>query len=76
MILLLIVVMILFLLSKLYVPIITLSERDNQELSKLLAKDLKDYFNGTNIKQKVRIKIRQMNFDIFSNQILLIHYLF
>ena len=38
MILLLIVVMILFLLSKLYVPIITLPERHNQELSKLFSK--------------------------------------
>ena len=77
MILLLIVVMILFLLSKLYVPIITLSERETtKNYQNFLAKDLKDYFNGTNIKQKVRIKIRQMNFDIFSNQILLIHYLF
>ena len=32
---------------------------------------LKDQFNGINIKQKVRIKILQMNIDIFSNQILL-----
>ena len=36
-----------------------------------LLKDLKDKFIGMNIKQKVRIKIRQMNLDIFSNQILL-----
>ena len=39
---------------------------------------LKDQFNGINIKQKVRIKILQMNIDIFSNQILveLMDYLF
>ena len=36
-----------------------------------LAKDLKDQFTGMNIKQKVRIKMRQMNINIFSNQILL-----
>ena len=43
-----------------------------------LGKNLKDQFIGMNIKQKVRIKIRQMNKDIFSNQILfeLINYLF
>ena len=39
---------------------------------------MKDQFIGTNIKQKVGIKIQQMNTDIFSNQILLelINYLF
>ena len=36
-----------------------------------LVKDLKDQFIGMNIKQKVRMKIQQMNIDIFSNQILL-----
>ena len=36
-----------------------------------LAKDLKDEFIGMNIKQKMRLKIEQMNIDIFSNQILL-----
>ena len=41
-------------------------------------KDLKDQFIEMSIKQKVRIKIRQMNIDIFSNQTLLesIDYLF
>ena len=34
-------------------------------------KDLKDQFIGTNIKQKIRIKIRQINLDTFSSQILL-----
>ena len=37
----------------------------------VLAKDFKDQFIGMNIKQKVRIKIQQMNLHIFSNQILL-----
>ena len=41
---------------------------DQQKIIKnyqnLLAKDLKDQFIGINIKQKVRIKIQQMNIDI------------
>ena len=36
-----------------------------------VAKDFKDQFIGINIKEKVRIKIQQMNIDIFSNQIFL-----
>ena len=36
-----------------------------------LAKDLKDQFIRMNIKQKVRIKIRKINIDIFSNLFLL-----
>ena len=36
-----------------------------------LAKDLKDQFIGISMKQKVRIKIQQMNVHIFSNEILL-----
>ena len=35
-----------------------------------LAKNLKDKFIGMNIKQKVGLKIQQLNIDIFSNQIL------
>ena len=35
-----------------------------------LAKNLKNKFIGMNIKQKVRLKIQQLNIDIFSNQIL------
>ena len=39
---------------------------------------MKDQFIGMNIKQKVRIKMQQMNRNIFSNQTLLelIDYLF
>ena len=37
----------------------------------MLAKDLKDQFIKTNIKQKVTTKIGQTNLDIFSNHILL-----
>ena len=64
-----IMLMILFLLSKtkLYVPVVTFSARDKKKLSKLS----KDEFIGMNMKQKVRIKIWQMNIDIFLNQTLL-----
>ena len=47
--------------TKLYVPVVTLSSRDNQKLSKVLAKFLKDQFIGMKIKQKVRIKIQQID---------------
>ena len=47
--------------TKLYVPVVTLSERNNQILSKLFSKDLNNQFIGMNIKQKVRIKTRQIN---------------
>ena len=58
--------------TKLYVPVVTLSERDNaKNHQNFLAKDLKDQIIGLNIQQKMRIKIRQINIDIFSNQILL-----
>ena len=56
--------------TKLYVPVFTLSAKDNQKLSYFLAKDLKDQCIGTNIKQKVRIKARPKSIDIFSNQTL------
>ena len=54
--------------TKLYVAIVTLSARDYQNL---LAEDLKDQFIEMNIKQKVRIKIQQMNLHIyvFSDQV-------
>ena len=46
--------------AKLYVPVVTLSERNNQILSKSFSKDLNNQFIGMNIKQKVKIKTRQM----------------
>ena len=57
--------------TKLYVPVVTLSATDNQKLSNFLAKGLKDQFTGMNIKQNVRLKMQQMNTDIFLNQTLL-----
>ena len=47
--------------TKLYVPVVTLSERNNQILSKSFSKDLNNQFIGMNIKHKVKIKTRQMN---------------
>ena len=38
--------------TKLYVLVVTLSAKINQKLSNLLAKDLKDWFIGINIKEK------------------------
>ena len=55
--------------TKLYVPVITLSARDNEKLSKFIGFE-------RSIKQKLRIKIRQINKDSFLNQTLLIDYLF
>ena len=57
--------------SKLYVPVATLSARDNKKLSNIRNKAFKDPFIGINIKLKLSIKIRQMNIDAFSNQVLL-----
>ena len=54
--------------TKAYVPVVTLSARDNQ---KLLANDLKNQLIGMNIKQKVIIKIQQTNLDFFLNRIFL-----
>ena len=55
--------------TKLYVPVVTLSARENQKLLKLLSKwfELSVYWNE--YKTKVGIKIWQMNIDISSNQI-------
>ena len=54
----------------LYVPVVTISKRI-KNYQNFVVKDLKDQFIRMNIKQKVRLKIEQMNIDIFSNQILL-----
>ena len=52
-----------------------LSELYQQKIIKnyknFLVKDLKDKFVGTDFFKKVRIKIRQMNIVVSSNQILL-----
>ena len=43
--------------TELYVPIITLSSKDNVRLVKLLEEDLKDFFIGTSTKQKQKQEI-------------------
>ena len=50
---------------------VTLSGKHNPNFEHFLVKDLKDQLMGTNIKQKVRIKIKQMNIDTFLYLILL-----
>ena len=62
--------------TKLYVLVVTLSARDNQKLSKDLKKIWKRFSKRSERsivtkKKKMKMKIRQMNIDIFSNQILL-----
>ena len=76
-----VMIMILFLYQRHTIicsPVVILSARDNKNYQNFLVKDLKDQFIGMDIKQKVRIKIQQMNLDTFLNQILLelIEYLF
>ena len=64
--------------TKLYFPVVTLSGRDNQKLSKLLSKGFERSVYWNEYKTKNGNKVRQMNMDVFWNQILLesIDYLF
>ena len=65
---------ILFLLSKTQNYMFQLylyKQKTIKSYQNFLAKDLKVQFIRMNIKQKKRIKIQQMNLDIFSNQIFL-----
>ena len=57
--------------KKFYDLVVTLTAREIRNYQNILAKDLKGKFIGMNTKQKVRIKIQQMNIDIFSNETLL-----
>ena len=43
--------------AKLHVPVVTLSAKDNQKLSKLLSNGFKRMCIGMIIKQKVRMKV-------------------
>ena len=58
--------------TKLYVSIVTYQQKTSKSYhhQNFLAKDLKDNCIGRNIKQKLRIKIRQTSTDISFNQIL------
>ena len=51
--------------------LLPLQQKRIENYQNLVVKDLKDQFIGMNIKQKMRIKMRQTNVDIFPNQILL-----
>ena len=62
---------ILFLLSQTHVPVVTLTARENQKLSKLLSKEFEKSVYWNEYKKNMILKIQQMNTDIFSNQTLL-----
>ena len=49
--------------TKLNVPVVTLSAKDNQKYQNFLAKDSKDQCIEMNIKQKLRIKMRQVSIN-------------
>ena len=51
--------------TKLYVPVVLYHQETIKNYQNVLVKDSKDQFIGMNIKQKVRMKIQQMNIDIF-----------
>ena len=51
--------------DKLYVPVVTLSVRDNQKLSNFLTKDLKYQFIGMNVIQKSENKNMTNEFRYF-----------
>ena len=54
--------------TKLYVPAVTLSTKDNQKLLKLLSKGFERSVYWNKYKTKSGNKNRKMNLDIFSNQ--------
>ena len=64
--------------TKLFFLVVNLLRRTIKTCQNFWAKTLKDHFTGMNIKQKVRVKICQMNIDIYSSQIFseVIDYLF
>ena len=57
--------------TELYVPVVTLSARDTQKLSKLLSKGFERSVYWNEYKTKIENKNTQINIDIFLNQILL-----
>ena len=56
---------ILFLLSQTHVPVVTLTARENQKLSKLLSKEFEKSVYWNEYKKNMILKIQQMNTDIF-----------
>ena len=57
--------------TKLYVPVVTLSARDNQKISKLLSKGFSRSVHWNEYKTKSENKNKKKNIDIFLNQTLL-----
>ena len=57
--------------TKLYVPLVTLSAKDNQKLSEFFSKGFERSVCWNEYKATRENKIQQMNIDTFSNQILL-----
>ena len=55
--------------TKLHVPVVTLSARDNRKLSKLLIKEFERSVYLNEYKTKSKNKIQQMNLDIFKSDI-------
>ena len=68
------ILIILFLLSKtqkLRVPVVTLPTKYNKKLSKFVGKEFERSVYSNDCKAlKVKLKMQQMNLDIFSNQTL------
>ena len=66
------ILVILFLLLKTqsYIPLVTLSVKDDQKVSKLLSKIFERLVYWNKYKTKIRIKIQQMCITIFLNQTL------
>ena len=64
--------------TKLCIPVVTFSARGNQKLSKLFSKGFERSVYWNEYKTKSENKNKQMNINIFSNQILLesVDYLF
>ena len=60
--------------TKLYVPVVTLSARDNQKLIKLLSKGFERSVYWNEHKTKSGTKIQQMNIDIFSKSNFVVAY--
>ena len=56
---------------KLHITVVLYPQEATKNYLNFLANDLKDQFIGTNKKQEVRMKIRLMNIETFSNQIIL-----
>ena len=57
--------------TKLNIPVVTLSARDNQKLSKRFSKEFERSVYWNEYKTKSMDKKNEMNLDIFLNQILL-----